>query len=78
MLPPKKIKISNKLKISPLNQELKNLGPMKLPVQPQPVFVKYSHRELPVPPKSVSPTTQVDPSKPRLITKDKAKKLVLL
>lgn len=48
------------------------------PVQAHPVFVKYSHRELEVMPKRISPDTRVDPDKPRLITKAKAQKLVLL
>ena len=54
------------------------MGPVKGPSNMLPSFVKYSHRELEVAPKSVSPATTVDINKPRLITKEKAKKLVLL
>ena len=85
-IPQKKIKLSNKLKISPLNQELKKLEPLSIPVTTnnkqlhrRPTLVKYSHREvLAEPPRSISPSTIVDPNKPRLITKAKAQKLVLL
>ena len=54
------------------------MGPAALPKQMIPSFVKYSHRELEVQPKTVSPSTRNDPNKPRLLTKEKAKKLVLL
>ena len=82
LLPPKKVKLSNKLKITPLDQELRGLGPSspsKNPIFREPVFTtKYSHREMILPPKKVSPSTRVDPEKPRMLSKAKAQKLVLL
>jgi hypothetical protein len=82
MAPPTKAKLANKLIISPLDQELKNLGPLspsKNPILKTPVFTtKYSHREMVLPPKKVSPSTRIDPEKPRILSKEKALKLVLL
>jgi len=76
-----RIKLANKLSVSPLEQELKGLGPLtptKKIYLKEPTFTKYSHRELVLPPKRVSPSTQVDPDKPSLLNKQKANKLMLL
>ena len=77
-----KVQLANKLQVSPLNQELKLLGPLSPSKNPmnfkEPVFTKYSHREVILPPRKVSPSTLDDPDKPRLMNKNKAKKLMLL
>lgn len=76
-----KVTLTNKLQVSPLNQELKPLGPLSPSKQPhfkQPVFTKYSHREVVLPPRKKSPSTIEDPGKPSFINKAKAKKLRLL
>ena len=76
-----KAKLKNKLQVSPLDQELKLLGPVSSNAQPhfkEPVFTKYSHREIVLPTRKISPSTQEDPDKPSLIDKGKAKKLLLL
>jgi len=79
--PTTKLKLSNKLSVSPLNQELRGLGPVSPSRQvfmKEPVFTKYSHREIVLPAKRVSPSTREDPDKPSLLNKQKAQKLVLL
>ena len=77
-----KVKLTNKLQISPLGQELKGLGPMTPTRDPrfkEPVFTrKYTHREVILPSRKISPATHQDPDKPSLLNKQKALKLVLL
>ena len=70
----KKIKLSNKLKVSPLNQELRSLEPItpkRIPnFMKEPALTKYSHREVIIPKSSkVSPSTHIDMDKPRLMNK---------
>ena len=79
--PGKKVKLANKLTISPLTQEFRGLGHLSTRANPnikEPIFTKYSHREIVLPAKQVSPKTHMDEDQPSLLTKQKAKKLVLL
>ena len=79
--PAKKVKLANKLTISPMMQEFRGLGQLSTRKNPhfkEPIFTKYSHREIVLPAKQVSPKTHVVEDQPSLLTKQKAKKLVLL
>lgn len=78
--PRDQVNLKNKLAVSPLNQELRGLGPVtaRAPTFKEPFFTKYSHREVIIAPRKVSPATQADAEKPSLISKTKAAKLVML
>jgi hypothetical protein len=59
-------------------QELKGLGPVSPSKAPAPYFVKTNVGKAKIETERKSPSTRIDPDKPRMLTKAKAEKLVLL